>query len=218
MADTQTAATTDTAAKGDTATTNQAASTAADSTTTTTDPTSGKGGDTATQAKRAPDTYALSIPKDGERFITQQDLEFFERAARTNDWTQDEAQAEVTAHAERATTRFAAILATAEAEAKGHEVYGGAQYDETRRLAQQGIDVIFPPGHLMRDRFLSEWQHSGYQVTLPLLAAFAEIGKRSREDSPGRTTTATTPESEEKALRGFYDHPTSQRLQDEARA
>lgn len=160
----------------------------------------------AAAAAKAPDKYELKVPDGGDQYIGADDLKFIEEVARTNDWTQDEAQAEIASAVERATKREKAMGAKFLEELKADADYGGDKLEETQTLSKKAIDRIFPVGHRLREKFLAQISREVIGNNLVYAAALAEVGRMLGEDSPGATRQRT---AEGDAASKLYDHPTS---------
>lgn len=180
-------------------------------------PTPGGTDDAATPAKKAPETYALTVPDDSKQYVGDDTLSFVEEVARANDWTQAEAQAELNAYADRAKAQATKMIATLETETKAHATWGGEHLAETQRLATLAVDKVFPKGHELRDRFLADFASSGGNVTLPFVAFLATVGQLMSDDNPAAARRAAPRvEGSGAAADRMYDHPTSRKLQGEA--
>jgi len=164
----------------------------------------------ATTAK-APDKYALTIPEAGASFLGPDDLAFVEEVARANDWTNEEAQAEIQAHVERATAKETKLAATLLAELTADKDYGGTKLAETQQRARAAIDRIFPAGHRLRDPFLKVFNRGTVGNNLLYVAALAEVGRMMGEDSPAHTRASGAGAKDDVAST-LYDHPTSRAL------
>lgn len=166
--------------------------------------------DEAKPPSKAPDTYALTVPTGGERFIMAPDLKYIEEVARANGWSNEDAQAEIADAVVRAQAREA-LQGTAFLEAaKADPEYGGAKFDETQQDAQRVIDRVRPIGHARREKFLAILDRGGVRHEPEILSVMADLGKLMREDQPPRSRAEragekTTPEV-------LYDHPDSQKL------
>lgn len=160
---------------------------------------------------KAPEKYDLKIPDGGERFLRTEDLADFEKIARENDWTQEEANAEIQFHIERAVEREKAEANALTEAFKADPEYGGEKLETTKRQAQTAIDRIFPEGHRLRDQFKSLLDRPTVGNNLVVAAFLAEVGKMMGEDSPGRTTGAPAG-STKSAAEKLYDHEDSKKL------
>jgi hypothetical protein len=175
---------------------------------------SGKTGDDGAAAqKKAPGKYTLTVPDDAKRFVSDDLLERLEAAARENDWTQEEAAAELEAIVDGARSDYQKTIDTWEGETKGDKTYGGKNLAESQRLANSAIDKVFPKNHPMRDRFVGFLKESGGGVKLEVVAFLATLGKMMGEDTPnsGKSTGPTGDRASK-----FYDHPTSKAVEEQA--
>ncbi len=166
----------------------------------------GKAGEPGAQPK-APEKYELKVPEGGDAYIGTEDLKFIEEVARANDWTQQEAQAEITSAVERAQTREKGMAVKFLAELKGDQDYGGEKLETTQRLAKKAIDRIFPTGHRLRERFVAQMNREIIGNNLLYAAALAEVGRMLGEDAPGQARPAAG--TKDDAASKLYDHPTS---------
>ena len=89
----------------------------------------------------APITYALTKP-EGNVHIDDTDLEAVKALATANHWTNDEAQAELTARGAAMVSLSTKFLEQTKADAE----YGGPKFAETERLAQLALQTLRPKG------------------------------------------------------------------------
>ncbi len=167
--------------------------------------------DTAGAASKVPEKYELKVPEGGEEYFRAKDLEFIAEVAKANQWTQEEAQAELVAAAERAKAREESLGQEYLEQLKADEDYGGAHLEETQRLSRKAIDRIFPPGHRLRDEFKKFMNRGVVGNHLLTVAALAEVGRLMSEDSPGQTLSAA-PGAGDSAADKLYDNPASKAL------
>ncbi|HMJ02428.1 MAG TPA: hypothetical protein VK506_05775 [Conexibacter sp.] len=131
-------------------------------------------------ASKAPDTYALTLP-DGIT-IEAEDLASFTEEARAEGWTNEKAQAKLTALIER-TNAYNEKL---KAEAMADPDYGGAKWPETERHATAILDRVRPVGSKLGDEFRAYMTKTGALNNRIVLAFLADIGKLTAEDRPGQ--------------------------------
>jgi hypothetical protein len=176
--------------------------------------TGSKAADAKAEAK-APEKYELTVPEGGAQYIAADDLAFIEEVARANDWTNDEAQAEINASVERATARETAQAAKLLSELKADKDYGGEKLADTQRLATAAINKVFPVGHRLREGFLQQFNRGVVQNNLLYLAFLAEIGRQMGEDSPAHSQSTSGRSGQDLASK-LYDHPDSVKLRERA--
>jgi hypothetical protein len=138
----------------------------------------GKAGDEG--QPKAPDKYELKVPTGAQ--LGDADLKYIEEIARKNDWTNDEAQAELDAQIDLEQSRVAERTARYLIETKGDADFGGAKLDETTQLARKAVNTIFPEGHRLREAFLQDLNGSGIGNKLTVVAFLATVGKHFSED------------------------------------
>lgn len=165
-------------------------------------------------AKKAPEKYVLAVPDDAKRFVAAEDLTFIEQIARENDWTQDEAQAELEAHLTRAQARVKVTVDAWEAETKADTTYGGDKLSETQQLTKRAIDALRPEGHARRDSFLAFMKNSGGGVNLEVVSFLADLGRMMGEDNPALGRSANLRQATQDDADKFYDHPSSIKLRE----
>lgn len=155
---------------------------AADATKKATDGASKEPGSTDGDKPKAPEKYTLAIPKDADTFLDAADLTAFEKVARENDWTNEQAQAAVDAHADALAEQRTAFRTQTEAD----ETYGGDKLPETQRLGALALDTLRPAGTAQGDAFRSLLVKTGYGNHLQVVAFFADLGRQMAEDQPAR--------------------------------
>lgn len=186
-ADTTTAdtKTTDTKAAGDT------------TDTTTADKGKEPGSKDGAPASKAPEKYDLTLPAGGR--IDAQDLTAIETLARSQNWTNEEAQQRVNDHAAAIDAQSTQFLETTKADA----TYGGDKLPETLKHASAALDHFRPKGTAQGDAFRALLDKSGYGNHLAVVSLLADLGKAMAEDAPGSphvTTAATgTPKADVKS-------------------
>lgn len=170
-----------------------------------------KQGDGAGDGKKAPAKYELKVPDDAKRNVADDDLQYLEGLARENDWTNEEAQAELDGHIERAKARVGKVFESWEAQTKADKELGGENLAQTQKYANQAIDRVFPEGHARRESFLAFLKESGGGVNVNTVAFLAEVGRLMGEDTgTGGRTNAVKGD----AADVLYDHPSSKKLND----
>jgi hypothetical protein len=176
-----------------------------------------KGKPATEEAKpKAPEKYDLKLPEGADVLnLGQDDLTFLEQLARANDWTQAEANEELKSVIDRATAAVNARISRLEAQTKADADYGGDNLAETQRLAKIAIDRIRPVGHPRREAFLSLLKNSGASVHLEAVSYFADLGRMMGEDGTTITKAATSSGVDGES---FYSHPSSRKVQEEAKA
>lgn len=174
----------------------------------------GKGKEPPTQeatTPKAPAKYELKVPDAHKARIGSAELKFFEEVARSNDWTQEDAQAEVEKHIELAIARETEAATAALAAFTADPDYGGDNLAQTQLLAQRAVNRIFPEGHKLREPFQELMSRPIVKDNLLYAAALAEVGRMMGEDT---TTGGRAPAGGTKdAASSFYDHPTSKALE-----
>jgi len=161
---------------------------------------------------KAPATYALTVPTEATEFITTEDLTYLETLARENDWTNDEAQAELASEATRLGARVAAQSAKWAATTKADAEYGGDHLASTQTLAKAAIARVRPEGHPRRDGFLAFMNRGGAGNHIEVVSFLADLGKLMGEDAPGRTGSSASASGGTDTASKFYDHATSRAL------
>jgi hypothetical protein len=162
-----------------------------------------KTGDTSTQTggkddtgkpeSKAPEKYALTLPENGH--LDAQDLATIETIARSQGWTNEQAQQRVNEHE----AAVAAQSAQFQEQTKADPVYGGAQLPETLKHASAALDTLRPAGTPRGDAFRALLDKSGYGNHLEVVSLLADLGARMADDSPlgGHTTGgAATPKAD----------------------
>lgn len=142
--------------------------------------------DEAQPQSKAPEKYALKVPDGGEAHIAADDLAYIENVGRANNWTNDEAQAEIDKAVElgqkRETARSEKLLGAFKAD----KDYGGDNFGKTQLLAEQAVNRVFPEGHRYRDEFLKTMNIPTVKNNVVFSAFLAEIGTLMAEDTgPG---------------------------------
>jgi hypothetical protein len=128
-------------------------------------------------------TYALTVPKGSEPWLDDADVRSVEATAKANGWTNEEAQAQLDAHADVLAQQSTAFRTETEA----HPVYGGEHLGETQRLANLVLDRFAASGDPIAEQLRRDLVKSGYGNKLSVIAFLARIGKTMAEDrSPSR--------------------------------
>jgi hypothetical protein len=136
----------------------------------------------APAAPVAPVVYTLTAPEGG--YVDPADLAGFEAVARQNELTNEEAQALVQSHHD-------AVVAQAErfkAETTAHPTYGGANLEQTQKLAKAALDRFAPAGDPLGDALRRDLVKTGYGNKLATVSFLARIGKAMAEDRPAQGT------------------------------
>lgn len=187
-------------------------------------PGDGKGGDKGTEGTdegkpKAPAAYELTIPEGATELVSADDLEFIEEVARTNDWTNEEAQAGLEDLIERTQASIAKRSATWEAQTKADKTYGGDNFAETQKLARAAVNGLRPEGHPQRESFLRMLNASGVGNRLEVVAFLADLGKLMAEDAPAFGRSQAGGGGKKKAAHEvMYDHPDNARLEADAKS
>lgn len=154
----------------------------------------------------APDKYELKLPEGSESWLDASDLSEFEKVARAEGWTNDQAQERLGLHADAMEARSAAFRAQTEAD----PIYGGDNLAETSRLAQLTLDKLRPAGTPRGDALRRVLAKTGFGNHIEVVSFLADLGRRMAEDSPvaGGGGGGGGKESVDKVSK-LYDHPTS---------
>ncbi|HKE43883.1 MAG TPA: hypothetical protein VKB41_05030 [Steroidobacteraceae bacterium] len=137
----------------------------------------------------APERYTLSLPEGAH--LDSGDLAAFERFARTNNWTNQDAQQVLEEHA----AALQAQSAHYRAELEKDPIYGGANLMETERLCNLALDRLRPRGTPAGDEIRRALVKTGWGNYKPVVALFADIGRMMAEDkTTGALGFRLTPE------------------------
>jgi hypothetical protein len=136
------------------------------------------------KGKKAPDAYTLKVSDEAKEFIADDDRVFLEEVGKANDWTNEEAQAELDAHVERTKAKLAKQADEWAKATKADPVYGGEQFKETQRLARKALDTLRPEGHPRRDSFMRFLDRGGAGNHIEVVSMLADLGKILSEDAP----------------------------------
>jgi hypothetical protein len=136
------------------------------------------------KGKKAPDAYTLKVSDEAKEYIADDDRLFLEEVGKANDWTNEEAQAELDAHVERTKAKLAKQADEWAKATKADPVYGGEQFKETQRLARKALDTLRPEGHPRRDSFMRFLDRGGAGNHIEVVSMLADLGKILSEDAP----------------------------------
>lgn len=136
----------------------------------------GKKGESTTPTG-PPDKYELTLP-DGGR-LDERDLKQFETLARSNKWSNDDAQAALDLEDDFLKQRAETLLV----ETKADKDYGGEKLVESQRLARAVIDRVRPDGHARRDSFIRFLNKGGDGNHIEVVSFLADLGRMMGEDS-----------------------------------
>lgn len=134
----------------------------------------------AAAAATPPDTYTWTVPKGGEAFVDDSDLQRLEAMARKAGWSQEDAQAALEEAVALESERSAAALAVLKAD----KTYGGDKLANTQTLANAVIDRVRPEGHPRRAALVSLLQRGGVFNNVEAMSLLADLGTLMAEDSP----------------------------------
>lgn len=158
----------------------------------------------ATPAAKAPEKYDLKVPDAATALLEDADLKMFEKVARDNDMSQEDAQAFLEEQVATLTAQSERFLA----ETKADKTYGGDKLTETTQLAQSIVDKVRPVGHARRDSFLRFMGRGGAGNHIEVLSFLADLGRAMGEDVPGHTRSSAVG-SGKSAAELLYDNPSS---------
>lgn len=146
---------------------------------------------------KAPETYTLTIPADATQYLDASDLKAFEKQARANGLTNEQAQAVVGAEA----TRLVALSTAFRTETEADPTYGGDHLAASQQAARLALDRFAPKGTAEGDAFRRDLEKSGYGNKLTVFAFLARLGKALGEDRPtGGGTGAIAPKTAAQTL------------------
>lgn len=132
----------------------------------------------AAAAPKPPDKYTLTLPAGGR--LSDADLKDVEAIARTNGWTNDQAQAALTEHARRVDAQATAWLE----QTKADPDLGGDKLEASQTLAKGVIDRIRPAGHPRREAFMGLLNRAGVGNHPEVVAFLRDLGTLMAEDKP----------------------------------
>jgi hypothetical protein len=130
----------------------------------------------ALAAAGAPAKYELKVPPGGLVYTSH--LKVIEDLARKANYTNVEAQAYLDEHALAAKAQSDGFLAETTADAD----LGGAHLAETMRLANVGIDRIYPKDDPDRAAFLEFLHAGGGDNNITVVRAFVRVAQMTGED------------------------------------
>lgn len=174
----------DTTTKADDKTTTAAAPAGGDKTGTAGEP--GDKAAAAAAAAKAPEKYALVIPKGAESLVTAEDLKKFEGKARARNLTNEQAQAALT---EALDDAAAALLEQKDLTEKD-TVYGGEQLEANRARIAKFVERVRPKDHPQSAAWQAYLLRQGNGNNLALFAFLADAAKLMGEDKPGAPAAA----------------------------
>lgn len=131
----------------------------------------------AAATKQPPDKYSLTKP-EGD-FIDDADITALEQIAKSNKWTNEEAQAELQAEAEVRKQRRDAFLEAA----KKHPEIGGDKLAEAQANATAAMDRFLPADDPDGKVLRTELTKNGFGNWPPLVKLLARIGAAMKEDA-----------------------------------
>lgn len=134
-------------------------------------------------ASKAPAAYDLKVPDASKPLIADEDLTYLQEVARANDWTNEEAQAELTATIARVEQRLTKQAEQFLSDTKADKEYGGAKLEESQTLARAAITRLRPEGHPRREAFLRFINQGGAGNHIEVVAFLADLGKLMAEDT-----------------------------------
>lgn len=171
----------------------------------------GKDGEEKPQPK-APAKYELVVPEANQKFVDAEDLATFEKIARDNDWTQEDAQAYLEEQAEQRAAMSAKFLADVTADKE----VGGEKLEESTRLVKSVLDKFLPESEADGKKLRTALTKLGLGNYPPLVRLLVRIGKAGAEDSPGNVGAQAGAGEKKSKERTLYDHPSSVALDEAA--
>ncbi len=138
----------------------------------------GKTGDAAAAAPKPPDKYELALPDGGP--LDAADLDAFTAVAKEKGWTNEQAQAALTEHAEALVAQAHRFLT----ETQAHTEIGGDKLAVAQQHARAVLDKFLPADSPEGQVLRSGLDKTGYGNWTPLVLLLARIGKAMAEDSP----------------------------------
>lgn len=129
-------------------------------------------------ARVVPDTYAFTLPEGG--LLEQSDLAHFAELAKAAKWTQEEAQAALTAHVGAITAQAAQFLTDLTA----HPEIGGDKLAAAQQRANAVLDKFLPASSPEGALLRSGLNKSGYGNYAPMVLLLNRIGAAMGEDRP----------------------------------
>jgi hypothetical protein len=158
------------------------------------------------KGKKAPDAYTLTVKDEAKDLIADDDRLFIEEVAKANDWTNEEAQAELDAYIARTEQKLAKQADAWANETKADPVYGGEHLKVTQTMVRKAIDAVRPEGHPRRDSFMRFLNRGGAGNHIEVVSVLADLGKLFSEDAPnhgGPKEPEKQPVSDAKAIFGM---------------
>ena len=160
-------------------------------------------------ARVVPDKYTLKAPEGAMLAATE--LSEIAALAKSEKWTNEEAQAHLEAVHQARVDESARYLT----ELTADKDYGGDKLAESQRLANMALDRIRPKGTARGDALRQILVHQGLGNNVHFVSMLADIGKLMDEDKPlGGKARGMDGGAADRASK-FYDHPTSQKLQEQ---
>lgn len=126
---------------------------------------------------KAPEKYDLKLP-DGGR-IDAEELKHFESVARSQKWTNEQAQQAINDHVvalDAQSTRFLE-------ETRADPEYGGEKLQETQKLARAVLEKVRPAGTPRGDALRALLNKTGYGNHKEVISFLADLGKMMAEDT-----------------------------------
>lgn len=157
---------------------------------------------------QAPEKYALTLPDNAR--LDADDLKNFEKIARENNWTNEQAQEYLTGEHTALETRAQRFFD----EAKADKDYGGDKLAESQRRANLILDKVRPKGTPRGDAFRALLKKTGFENNVQVLGFLADLGKMTDEDG-GLTVPATSGGEKPDLADRLYGHPSSKKLAQE---
>jgi hypothetical protein len=145
-----------------------------------------------------PETYTLNIPQADVEFADDKDLERIAVIAKANQWSNEDAQAELAAQIDLRRTAHTQLYA----EAQAHPEIGGDKLEAAGQRAKAFMDKLLPATEPDGARLRRDLQRLGLSNYPPLVVLLARAGAAMAEDSPvaGSTATNTGPKATEDVL------------------
>lgn len=138
-----------------------------------------KPGDQTANQPKAPEKYALKLPEGAT--LTDADVKLFEVEAKSLGLTQPQAQKLVDERVQMVHDTSARFLD----ELKADKDLGGANFERTKGLAEQGRNAfLLGMPEAERDEILGWFNRTGLGNHKALVRAFARLGKLVAEDKP----------------------------------
>lgn len=146
---------------------------------------------------KPPEKYALTLPDGADTWLDQADVTHIAALAKTNGWTNEQAQTALEQHVDALATQSQAFRTATEAD----PIYGGDHLEQTQTLARRALDRVRPAGTPRGDALRSLLTKSGYGNHLEVVSLLADLGKLMAEDQPaGGGSAAITQQAPEHIL------------------